>query len=337
MRLALVNVLIPRVYVLVVSMPNPSHDLFQFMQQATDELAAEYQRIHERSLEDPGTAGDEGEENWRHLLQDWLPASYTVVTKGRILFESGEASNQMDVVVLKPSYPKGLIDKKRYLAAGVAACFECKLTLRSGDIDDFAEHAVALKRLAPRGTGSARRELFSAPIYGLLAHTHDWRSPGSNPLANLSNAVFAADARHVRHPRETMDTICVADLATLSVSKIAYEGPAISLWDMMREARHLPEGGAVETHYMQPRESEQPVPAPVGVMMTNLVGNLAWSDPDLRDISRYFTVAGLYGAGEGRGRVWNIDDVYTPETLRSLHAGNFVNGDPWNENSIAFV
>ena len=41
-----------------------SHDLFDFMSQISQEMALEYERIQKRATEDPGTAGDQGEENW---------------------------------------------------------------------------------------------------------------------------------------------------------------------------------------------------------------------------------------------------------------------------------
>ena len=83
------------------------HELFSFMRQQSQEMAAEYERIRDRSREDPGTAGDEGEENWRTLLENWLPSGYHVRTKGRLLSPTGVAGPQVDVVVLKPTYPKG--------------------------------------------------------------------------------------------------------------------------------------------------------------------------------------------------------------------------------------
>lgn len=52
---------------------------------ATQEMESEYYRIQKRTREDPGTAGDQGEENWAELLRHWLPQGYHVRTKGRIL------------------------------------------------------------------------------------------------------------------------------------------------------------------------------------------------------------------------------------------------------------
>lgn len=108
-----------------------SHDLFDFMRAATREMQEDYERIQKRAVEDPGTAGDQGEEDWKRLLTNWLPPMYQVVTKGRILSAEGIASPQVDVLVLHPAYPRKLLDKKLYLAGGVAAAFECKLTLRN--------------------------------------------------------------------------------------------------------------------------------------------------------------------------------------------------------------
>jgi hypothetical protein len=102
-----------------------ANELHSYLGQAQAPMAADYNRIRARSSEDPGTAGDESEENWADLLRQWLPSGYSVVTKGRILGATGEASRQVDVLVLRPAYPRGLIEKnaKLFLADGVAAAF----------------------------------------------------------------------------------------------------------------------------------------------------------------------------------------------------------------------
>ena len=71
-----------------------AHDLHNFMQQISQEMASEYRRI-----QDPGTAGDQGEENWAELLRGWIPSNYEGVTKGRIISQDGRTSPQVDVVV----------------------------------------------------------------------------------------------------------------------------------------------------------------------------------------------------------------------------------------------
>jgi hypothetical protein len=116
-----------------------SHDLHDYISQLGLKLDAEYRRIKKFSRDNPATAGDEGEENWAQLLRDWVPPTYSVVTKGHLIDEQGTLSPQIDVIVLKPSYPPSLHNKKKYLLAGVAAAFECKLTLRDRDIGRASE------------------------------------------------------------------------------------------------------------------------------------------------------------------------------------------------------
>jgi len=77
-------------------------------------MAEEYDRIQKRATEDPETAGDQGEENWATLLRQWLP-----------------------------SYPQILLDKKLYLAGGVAVAFECKTTLKAAHVKATDETAVS--------------------------------------------------------------------------------------------------------------------------------------------------------------------------------------------------
>ncbi len=53
----------------------------------------------------------------------------------------------MDVVVLKPSYPRSLHYKKKYLIGGVAAVFECKLTLKKTHIQKTLQTGSTIKRI----------------------------------------------------------------------------------------------------------------------------------------------------------------------------------------------
>src|SRR3954470_9041890 len=98
-----------------MSSDETTHDLHQFMAQVSDEMASEYARIYARAAEDPGTAGDEGEENWATLFREWLPPQYHVQTKGRLISHDGRMSPQVDVLILKPSYPRKLLEKKVWL------------------------------------------------------------------------------------------------------------------------------------------------------------------------------------------------------------------------------
>ncbi len=147
------------------------HDFFKLMSAVKESLNSAYLRIRTRSKDDPGTAGDQAEEDWAEILRDWLPATYRIVTKGRILFDDGSSSPQVDVLVLTPSYPKGLGNEKYVFAGGVIAAFECKLTLRLNDIRRAFDTACAIKRKAPSRSGTPYDELNRPPIFGLLAAT----------------------------------------------------------------------------------------------------------------------------------------------------------------------
>jgi len=135
------------------------NDLHDYLLGVTEDMSRDYHQIQKRATQDPGTAGDQGEENWAELLRGWLPPTYQVVTKGRILGHDGNASPQVDVLVLRPSYPRKLLGKKLYLAGGVAAAFECKVTLKKSHIYEAFQTAALINKLLPPRWGSPYKEL----------------------------------------------------------------------------------------------------------------------------------------------------------------------------------
>jgi Domain of unknown function (DUF6602) len=306
------------------------------MEQVSDEIGAEYARIVARAKEDPGTAGDEGEENWARVLRGWLPPGYHVVTKGRLLSTAGEASPQLDVLVLHPAYPPALRDKKVYLASGVAAAFECKLTLRPNHIAEAVRTSCELRRLQPPRSGSPYRELHSAPAYGLLAHSHVWTAENAQPVSNVSRHLWTADYAEVAHPREMLDVLCVADLATWSSSRMPFIGPSLAQpWSEHLASLYGADGSATTT-YFGPADHGSGPGNPLGVMIAKVLQRLAWEDPSIRPIADYWRLAGLWGSGEGAHRSWDPRKVYSPEVVPSVIAGALVNGEAWNEWSMAF-
>ena len=52
-----------------------AHDLYDFMQQLSVEMAAEYDRIQRRATEDPGTAGDQGGRELGGIVT-WMASIY---------------------------------------------------------------------------------------------------------------------------------------------------------------------------------------------------------------------------------------------------------------------
>lgn len=319
------------------------NDLLKFMRQVSSGLTDEYERIRMRSLEDPGTAGDQGEENWAVLLREWLPATYHVVTKGRILGHDGRASPQVDVLVLSPAYPKYLLSKKLYLAAGVLAAFECKITLEAAHITDAIETAIAIRDLLPARVGTPYKELFSPIAFGLLAHSHSWKGEKSTPIENIENKLVSEDSRLVQHPRQMLDVLCVADLACWSTGRTTFIGPQqVPNWALMAPI-YGPQGSATSA-YMQHSETLGEPSAdndgatsltPIGALLTALLGRFAWEDYALRDLSRYFLQANVGGGGQGQQRLWSAS-IYSDKIRDRVAAGMLSNGVFWDEWAVGF-
>jgi len=325
----------------------PKNDLFRYMQEVTATMQSEYDRIRARSHEDPGTAGDNGEENWAKVLRDWVPESYPVVTKGRIMNTEGECSPQVDVLILSPSYPRGLLKKKEYLEAGVVAAFECKLSLRSRDIRDVVETAKAIRRLSKKPQlGTPARELRHHIHFGLLAHSQAVKS--DDALSTITERLVAADLACVESPAQMMDWLCISDLAlwtqnALFVTAADLLGFPERYAVLGKELDKLVQaGGAIETAYMVGAAHEQPAETvrrsftPIGSFLASLLTRMAWGDPLLRAMAEYFVLSGVLGAARGQTRIWPVS-VLSGQLVAKLRAGHeFMagGGGPdwrWNE------
>lgn len=315
----------------------PLHDLHVFMEQVTTEIASEYRRIYARSTEDPGTAGDEGEENWAALLRDWLPPTYHVETKGRLIGYDGTMSPQVDIVVLKPAYPRKLLKKKTWLAGGVAAAFECKNTLTAEHVSAAARRCVAFKSLFQPRTGSPRRELRSPLLYGVLSHSHSWKRAKSDPIANVEKALSDASTR-VEHPRNLLDMICVADLAFWHRFNIACYEADLSPYEPLLRERFGGNQGMMTGHTCSSFSSHNQSSEfrPVGALLASLVNGLAWEDSAVRDLADYYRLAKLPGTGQGGMRPWPLS-VYSNEVALQIMAGRLTNGILWDDWSIGGI
>lgn len=306
-----------------------SNDLYDFMIAVTRYMSDEYERIQKRACEDPGTAGDQGEENWATLLRDWLPPPYPVVTKGRILSYDGVPSPQVDVLILRPSYPRALLDKKLYLAGGVAAAFECKVTLKAEHVSKAVESAAEIRRHLPTRLGTPYRELQSPVVYGLLAHSHVWTGEKSTPTENVQRHLHLADEKFIRHPREMPDLLCVADLGSWLAQKFTYHAP------VQIEELGLSIPGAAFTgysghSYVLKSNPQTPEFTPIGAMLFYLLNALAWEDPSIRALADYFRLANLRGSGEGNLRRWELN-IYSDQVRESITERENHIVEPWNE------
>jgi hypothetical protein len=311
-----------------------THDLHKFMQQISAEMSAEYNRIQMRATEDPGTAGDQGEENWAELLRDWLPRTFEVVTKGRIISQDGVTSPQIDVLVLSGAYPKKLLSKKLYLAAGVAAAFECKVTLKASHISEAMDNCTKIKSLYSPRLGTPYKELHSPIVYGLLAHSHAWKGENSTPEQNIEEKLHEADQSYASHPRMQLDLLCVADLAAWSSPILTFFGPCHrSDWSTMAPV-YGPNGSATSAYVGHTRRSATSDQlqveqfTPIGVLISHLSQKLAWEAPFLRGLADYYRIANISGSGKGYMRMWP-SSIYSEEIRQRVETGMLSYGKPW--------
>ena len=297
------------------------HDLHDFVLSSQKVIEAEYTRIRKRALEDPGTAGDQGEENWAELLRGWLPSYFHVITKGRILTERGYASPQIDVLVLTPSYPRILLDKKLYLSGGVVAAFECKTTLKAEHIRAAAKTAAELRQHLPKRTGTPYKELNSTVVYGLLAYSHSWKKAASQPLGNISKILAEADRTFAQHPAECLDFVTVADMANWA----SFKGPfqlQLYYYDGSVKKPCGPPGHVMTAHVCTSRDGQAEHYSPIGALLSKLFSKLAWAFTDMRHLDEYFRGVSITGSGWGPGRYWDLS-AFSDETLDKLTSSEY--------------
>jgi hypothetical protein len=260
-------------------------DMMSYFKQATTEMQSEYDRIQARAVEDPGTAGDEGEENWAALFRKWLPGDLQIVTKGRILCGSGIATNQVDVIVLSPTYPKGLLNKKLYLASEVLAAFECKATLRRSHIEKTIQSASQTKDDIYAAHG---KEI----IYGLVSHSHSWSSSKGKVIERISDMIDTFSREYVHHPNSSLDFLCVANLGC---------------WSARTDLNEESYGPGIATYHSGPPVVGETLTPPIGRMINYALRRLSFIDEKYRNLSSFFGMTGLDGVGEwhtSRVRVW---------------------------------
>jgi len=291
------------------------------------EINEEYDRLHQAALKDPQRAGHGGEGTWVSVLKEWLPPAYQVVTRKYVVPEVGMDTFETDIVVLRPSYPEPLRSREEILAGGVAAAFSVKLTLDASGIRDGVERAIALRRALKPRYGTPREEITAPFPVGLLAHSHSWKAPNSTPSANIVNQLWSLDSQLVKHPRESLDYLCVADLGLWSVFRLPYVPPNAVQYNPIVSERQRAEG-AVYTAINQTDPSQ--TFTAVASLIAHLLVRLSYSDPTLRPLADNLRLTGTLGEGSGATRVWDLDHVFSDTVRAQLpHRGLQQRDDDW--------
>lgn len=173
---------------------------------------------------DPGTAGKECQDVFRRFLQDYLDPEIEVIMDGRIFLGGDIESPQPDLILVKGMPP---VASRSYVPVQfVIAAFEVKLTLVAGHLKKIHETAQKL-RLHHR-TGTAREELVSPIVYGVLALSSKL-TPATRKKLSRSLVINEAECTRLLkklenlgpppHPAKSIDLLLVADAFSLVASK----------------------------------------------------------------------------------------------------------------------
>lgn len=340
-----------------------SQGLWSFWKEAGNRMLMQYERILRHAQEHPNTVGEQAELDWQALLKEWIPPSYEIVSRGRLIYDDGTTSSEIDLIILKPGYPRGLLGYKYYIVDGVAGAFECKRTLRESHVREAARLAADIQsRNRPR-TGDLRKEIHGPLFFGLLSHAHSWADQRSDPIVKIEKALVDSTQRAAKHPREILDLVCVGNLAGWAVSKGAgFPGCLGVSWrrsspfpgDMERfhtllqvergESRDILLAGlSKEPDKWMPILGTwlnnpgallgEPIP-PVGFLICSILERLAWEDATLRDVARPFRA---YSSSLSHGAMiplyWKYG-VLSEEAHERLSNGNLPSSedpdwDPW--------
>jgi hypothetical protein len=307
-----------------------NEDLISFINQSHYQIQSDYERIQKKVLEDPGTAGDQGEENWSDLLKNWLSPTFPIITKGKIINFKGETSPQIDVIVLKPEYPQKLQSNKHILSDGVLAAFECKLTLRKSHLPKIFETSAKIKKLSSVRKGNPYFELQSPIIYGVLANSHEWKSDPKTVAENLTSIIQELDYKYVKHPIEMIDLFCIANLGTWSASK----------WPLSVFGNEEGNYNISHTFYMNflgTSDFDKIQRTPVGSLISTLVNKIAYEHTSIQWLAHYYRTSQIGGSGKSEGKFWRKwpYDIYTEMTQKKLKSNNF-NNEMWDYWGYSF-
>jgi hypothetical protein len=167
------------------------------------------------------------------------------------------------------------------------------------------------------------RDEIHAPFpVGLLAHSHDWKSPGSTPHQNVTNNLRTLDEELVQHPRESLDFLCVADLGFWSTVRAPYI-PTNQAESLTSEAAPRPRGTALSavTH-----TRGNGIYTPVASLIIKLLIRLSFTDPAIEPLARSLQHTGtpsLYGKD---ARQWPIRKIFSPVAIDQLPRPPFTPG-----------
>ncbi|CAH0292648.1 hypothetical protein SRABI26_04279 [Arthrobacter sp. Bi26] len=293
------------------------HEHHQWLEDASADIQRDYERLYKKAADSKNTqlVGHENEGIWDEFLRNWLPPQYEVATR-KYIVGTADADIQpfeTDLIVFHPGYPRKLRQKTRVLAAGVAAAFSTKLTIRASGLEEAAQQSAALQRALIPTRGRARLELWKPYVFGILAASHPWKKDASTPSENVLNAIVSNDKKYANHPAECLDLVCIADLGTWAKST-SYD----------ESLREIPE--SLRTTHFEVRADPGNT---LSVFLSALYEHLSWANEDMKGMANSFVVTNEQITGRGMSRGWDPSEALTKDAHARLR-----HGEPFSRNGL---
>lgn len=315
------------------------HEHHQWLADVNDWIVETYRREQEKSRQ-PSNIQEIGHSNeslWDEVLTEWLPAQYEVRKNKYLLLETSDGpvmTKEHDLVVFHPHYPMALRKKHKVLAAGVAAVFSVKRTVKRAHVLEAYEDAALLRR-GMKIRDTTPRECLAPPVFfGLLGESSQW-SQADDGKEKIKKLVDEHD-QQVKKPREGLDMLCIADLGhwVRSTSIVRAETwrnmqmPLSLATNMPQQLIDLFTGGdAVFSGLRHRYDDPQPL-----YPLTHLIGTLWWklaiNDPAVQPLADGFRFTDTYpSGGELAFKSWKLSDLTTQHTVNSVGRGFIPNSD----------
>ena len=189
---------------------------------------------------------------------------------------------------MSPTHPRSMLNKKMHLASEVMAILECKTTVRRENLEKTIKSANRTKELLYK---VHRKDV----VYGLVAHSHSWKGDKDDVVEKVSGQIAEASERHVQHPNNSLDFVCIADLGSwllrVECDEDAYGPPGIA-------TRYSgPPTGKLGPVTGKTGKPVADIPA-VGSTISYVLRRLAYQDERYWGMAEYFISAGMQGVGE---------------------------------------
>lgn len=192
---------------------------------ASSQMQTDYEsaRVHAQAG-DSQRSGHGGEAAWETFLRAWGPG-WPIATRKYVVGPFG-ASNEVDLLVLRPDYPKHLQSQTDILIDGIAAAFSCKLTYRRADIREALAQKKRLLEIGGTRDSNVRDALCGPFPFGLLAQSSNLSGDEAHRVVTVQEAYQQESSEHVERPSEDLDALVIADTAFYKPLRMA-SGPKI--------------------------------------------------------------------------------------------------------------